>query len=124
MSDNNNSPFSSLFTGFNLNFKKFFSRHDNYLNTAFILSITPLPFTAVIAMIISFIGIYFQSKNKFRVNETRYLLVIIVLSIINLFFVYFFYSFAAEIYFSFLREGLDNIKKFIESLMLSSNPFI
>ncbi len=47
MSDNNNSPFSSLFTGLNFNFRKFFSRHDNYLNTAFILSITPLPFTAV-----------------------------------------------------------------------------
>ena len=124
MSGNNNSPFSNLFTGLNFNLRNFFLRHDNYLNTAFILSIIPLPFTAVIAMLISLIGIYFQSKNKFQVDEARYLLVIIVLSIINLFFVYFFYSFAAEIYFSFLKESIDNIKRIIESLRISSNPFI
>jgi ABC-type uncharacterized transport system permease subunit len=75
-------------------------------------------------MLISLIGIYFQSKNKFQVDEARYLLVIIVLSIINLFFVYFFYSFAAEIYFSFLKESIDNIKRVIENLRISSNPFI
>jgi len=124
MSGDNNSPFSNLFTGLNFNLKRFFSRHDNYLNTAFILSILPLPFTALISMLISFIGIYFQSKNKFQVDETRYILVIILLSIINLFFVYFFYSFAVEIYFSFLKESIDNIKRFIESLRLSSVPFI
>ena len=124
MSGNNNSPFSNLFTGLNFNLRRFFSRHDNYLNTAFILSIIPLPFTALIAMLISLIGIYFQSKNKFQVDEKRYLLVIIVLSIINLFFVYFFYSFAVEIYFSFLKESIDNIKRIIESLRPSSSPFI
>jgi len=121
----NNSPFSDFFGNLGSNTRAFFSKHDPYLNFAFILSILPIPFTGIISLIIVIIGVIFLAQNKFKsVDESKYLLAIFFMSILNMIFVYWFYSFAAKTYLSFIFEFYFSFIDFIKNFFTYANPYI
>ena len=121
---NNNSPFSEFFGNLGTNSRRFFSKHDPYLNFAFVLSILPIPFAAVIAILIAGVGVFFQLNNKFRMDESRYLITIFSLSVLNIIFVYWLYSVATKTYFEFISDFYLSIFDFLKNLFTATNPYI
>lgn len=81
---NNKSPFEDFFVDILFNIKNNFRKHDKYLNVALVLAITPLPFLGIIALIISLLGFYLNSKNKFEIDEKSRLLTIAILASLNI----------------------------------------
>ena len=81
---NNKSPFEDFFVDILFNIKDNFRKHDKYLNVALVLAITPLPFLGIIALIISLLGFYLNSKNKFEIDEKSRLLTIAILASLNI----------------------------------------
>ena len=85
---NNKSPFEDFFVDILFNIKDNFRKHDKYLNVALVLAITPLPFLGIIALIISLLGFYLNSKNKFEIDEKSRLLTIAILASLNIAFTF------------------------------------
>lgn len=122
---NNNSPFSEFFGNIGSNTRRFFYKHDPYLNFAFVLSLLPIPFAAVVAILIAGVGVFFQLNNKFKsMDESRYLIAIFSLSILNIIFVYWLYSFATKTYFAFISDFYLSIFDFLKNLFTVTNPYI
>ena len=120
----NQSPFKETSENFKSSFYNFFVRHDNYLNVAFFACFIPLPLIGIGSLIISIIGFVFQRQNRFQVDESKYLLTILFLSIIHI-------TVTSLIYFVFSLKVIDLIKEFyfgmtnfFYSLFRDVSPFI
>ena len=118
------SPFKESADNFRSAFRNFFIRHANYLNIAFFACFVPLPLIGFFAFIISLIGFIFHSQGRFKIDESRYLLSIFVLSVINI-------ITTSLIYFVFSLKVIDlvkafygNLSSFFYNLFREASPFI
>jgi hypothetical protein len=122
--DKNSSPFDDIFSNFLFNIKNSFRSHDRYLNIGLLLSFVPLPFVGFVALSIALIGIYFNYRGKFQIDESRRLILILIVSILNISLSMIFavnaYSFVNDIFIG-IGDFFGNIISFIFS---TTNTYI
>ena len=119
---NNSSPFEDLFKNFFVNIRDSFRYHDKYLNLALLLSIIPFPFVGFISLIIAILGLYLNYLKKFEIDETRRLILIILISILNITISLTFAYNAYSVVNSFFYEIIGKVGDFISSVL--SIPYI
>ena len=118
------SPFEIFFNNLFLSIKTFFQLHDRYLTFGLILALMPLPFSGFIALLIALFGAIFQIQQKFILNESLYIALILILSSLNIFFTSIFFIFVYTEFFNYIDSFKDFILSYLNSLLGRANPFI
>ena len=118
------SPFEIFFNNLFLSIKTFFQLHDRYLTFGLILALMPLPFSGFIALLIALFGVIFQIQQKFILNESLYIALILILSSLNIFFTSIFFIFVYTEFFNYIDSFKDFILSYFNSLLGRANQFI
>lgn len=118
------SPFEIFFKNFFLSIKTFFLLHDRYLTFGLILALIPIPFSALIALLIALIGAIFQIQKKFINNESLYIILILILSSLNIWLTSTLFIFIYSEFFNYINSVKDFILNYLNALVGKTNQFI
>jgi len=118
------SPFENLIGNFFLSVKSFFISHDKYLIVGLFLCFLPIPIGGLLALIISLLGFFFQSRGLFERDENNLILFILILSIFNMFITYYFLSSAFESVTILLENFFNFFRNIFFYLFSKSNNYV
>lgn len=121
---NSSSPFENLFYDIVADIKNSFKKHDKYLNFALLLALAPFPFIGFIALLISLLGFYLNHKNKFAIDETKRLVTIFLISILNISLTLIFALNAYSFFINIIYEIISSINMFFYNIFNTRDIFI